>query len=150
MRIFAVLAATALVALAGCGGSDSHDSTASTATTAARGYADESAAVTAVMNDYFAALSGGDGAVVCGFFTDDAKAKIEAAGASCADAVTAGVKKTGSDAYQQPTIGTPKVTGSTATVHYSLSVKGQKVEGDQNLTKVGSDWKLEAATPPGG
>ena len=133
MRTFATLAVTSLIALAGCGGDDS-----------------DAAAVTQTMKDYFAALASGDGEKACGFFTDDAVEKIETAGGKCAETVSTGVESTGAEPYENPTIDDPEVDGDSASVHYSLDVKGQKVEADQTLTKEGDDWKLEAATPPGG
>jgi ketosteroid isomerase-like protein len=151
MRIFATLAVTSLIALAGCGGDDSDDTSSnSSGTETTRGYGDDGAAVTQTMKDYFAALASGDGEKACAFFTDDAVKKIEAAGGKCAETVSTGVDTTGTEAYENPTLDAPEVNGESASVHYSLDVKGQKVEADQTLTKEGDDWKLEAATPPGG
>jgi hypothetical protein len=153
MRSLATLSVTALVALAGCGGDDSSDSSGSSgsATTATtRGYSDDATQISQVFDDYFATLATGDGEKACGFFSDDAVKKIEsaAAGKSCGEAVDAGLKITGTDAYKTAAAEEPQVSGDTATVTYQIEVKGQKVETDQKLVKQDGEWKLEAAEPP--
>lgn len=159
MRTLAVLATTALLALAGCGGDDSDDSKTDTArgydsgtasTTATGG--DEASAVTDVMNQYFAALSDGDGEKACSYLSDDGRSKIEelSGGTGCAEIVSQGVETTGKEPYESVDLDDPVVSGDSATVHYTIQVQGKDVEADQTLVKDGDDWKLEASSPPGG
>jgi hypothetical protein len=141
-RIIVPVLLAAALAFAGCGGSGNKNDNRGYRGYPASGGGDV-AAVDQAIHDYFAAIVGGDYAKACSLISGPQKAKIEAGGQKCADLVSKGVSLTGKAAYEHPDIGTPKVSGDTATVHYALHGKGQSIGVDQKLVKEGDQWKLD-------
>src|SRR5436309_143 len=129
MRIVPLALLLAALALAGCG------SSSSSSDNNARGYSgSDTAAVKQAVLDYAQALSSSDTAKACSLISAAQKKKIEIAG-KCEDVVAKGLAATGTDPYKNPNVGTAQVSGSTAHVTWTVSVKGQNLTVDQKLVK---------------
>jgi hypothetical protein len=133
MRIVPLVLVAGLL-VAGCGSSSKSSDNGS-----------DAAAVKQTVVDYAKALESSDTAKACSLISAAQKKKIEAAG-KCEDVVAQGIKATGTDPYKNAQVGNATVSGSSADVSWTVSVKGRSLTVKQHMVKEGGQWKLDTST----